>query len=153
MTATACTVGNKGQRQQVHSELRSISVVRLDHQDPGYNRLRRNPSFLTCMFLWNWSSSCRCLRSFRHSPLFPLFPIIESWMKFFFFLLKSIPPFVVATCQLTPVKVRDMSPGGRASNNCRILRMGWGQQGGETEANWSSLGAGQGGASKAVDPV
>ena len=43
VTATACTVGNKGQRQQVHSELRSISVVRLDHQDSGYNRLRRNP--------------------------------------------------------------------------------------------------------------
>ena len=43
VTATAWTVGNKRQRQQVHSELRSISVVRLDHQDSGYNRLRRNP--------------------------------------------------------------------------------------------------------------
>ena len=148
MTATAWTVGNKGQRQQVHSELRSISVLWLDQQD---SRFEETPSFLTCMFLWTWSSSCQC--SFRHSPLFPLFPIIESWMKFFFFSSQVHPPFVVATCQLTPVKVRDMSPGGRASNNCRILRMGWGQQGGETEANWSSLGAGQGGAPKAVDPV
>ena len=92
VTATECTVGNKGQRQQVHSELRSISVVRIDHQD---SRFEETPSLLTCMFLWTWSSSCQCSRSFRHSPLFPLFPIIESWMKFFFFLLKFIPPLLL----------------------------------------------------------
>ena len=72
-------------------------------------------------------------------------------MKFFFFLLKFIPPLLLLSTD--PGESQGHVSRWTGKQQLQDSQDGMGQQGGETEANWSSLGAGQGGAPKAVDPV